>query len=653
MRQFAEEELILFTGDYRGKRFRVARQPVTGLLLDAIDSGRYTMFVITGPSQSGKTVVGFILPTLYHLFEHGEDVICGVPDLNMVRDKWEKALYPAIEATRYRDLLPRRGAGSRGGSNMSAVQFRNGATLRFMTSGGDDKNRAGYTGRVLVVTEFEAFGESAEKSTEADKLEQLLARQRSYRGPRRRTYLECTVTIEQGATWRMYKAGTESRIAMPCPKCNGWMVPSNADSDRKQLVGWEDAANEFEAHEGASYACGLCGQRLSEAERFEANRWAVLVHRGQTIEGGAVVGEHPKTRTLGFRWSAFNNAFLTAGDIAEDEFRARNDPDEDNASRRIHQFVWALPYQPSAMDSTPLNWEDVKRRTDREAKGIVPINTQWLTVGLDLGKYLAHYVVIAWRADLRGHVVDYGRFEIPTDQLGVERATLAALRQLRDETLLMGWAWPGGTAKDGHKRPDQVWIDSNYHESQQAVYTWCRETAQNLRSELCRPCVGRSAGQQRSLVYRHPKATSATIKLVGEEFHIVWLKADAMHVVEVNADYWKSWVHQRFRTPGTEPGSLTLFHSPSANEHHAFAKHITAEKQLEEFIAGKGMQVRWDRIRRDNHWFDCSYLACAAGSFCGARIIPTGVTRPARRGGITGTPLTMPDGRPFFVGDRT
>ena len=38
-------------------------------------------------------------------------------------------------------------------------------------------------------------------------------------------------------------------------------------------------------------------------------------------------------------------------------------------------------------------------------------------------------------------------------------------------------------------------------------------------------------------------------------------------------------------------------------------------------MAGKGTVVRWERIRRQNHWFDALYNACCAGHGCGVRLV--------------------------------
>jgi hypothetical protein len=94
---------------------------------------------------------------------------------------------------------------------------------------------------------------------------------------------------------------------------------------------------------------------------------------------------------------------------------------------------------------------------------------------------------------------------------------------------------------------------------------------------------------------------------------------------------------------------MTLFKAPPL-EHLALAKHLTAETKTEEFVAGKGVVTKWERIRRQNHWFDALYNACAAGSLCGARLVsePPPVYEPLE----VHSGLTMPDGRPFFICER-
>jgi hypothetical protein len=240
LRRFAEEEIVIPDGPFEGRKFSCARQPYTGLWFDAVDSGLWPRSVATGPTQSGKTLASFVIPLLYHLFEIGETTICGLPDMDMAADKWREDILPAIERSRYRDLLPTRGGGSRGG-RVESIQFLNGATLKFMSGGGGDKSRAGFTARVVVITETDGMDEAGLRSRESDKITQLEARTRAY-GSRKRIYMECTVSTEQGRTRIEYQHGTRSRIVLPCPHCGQWVAP-----EREHLVGWQSAANQVEA----------------------------------------------------------------------------------------------------------------------------------------------------------------------------------------------------------------------------------------------------------------------------------------------------------------------------------------------------------------------------------------------------------------------
>jgi hypothetical protein len=78
-----------------------------------------------------------------------------------------------------------------------------------------------------------------------------------------------------------------------------------------------------------------------------------------------------------------------------------------------------------------------------------------------------------------------------------------------------------------------------------------------------------------------------------------------------------------------------------------FAKHLTAEVKTEEFISGKGLVTKWERLRRSNHWFDALYNACAAGNLCGVRLLGAEVeAAPAPR---KQSELSHHEGRPEWV----
>src|SRR3954470_11066565 len=176
--------------------------------------------------------------------------------------------------------------------------------------------------------------------------------------------MECTVSTENGRTWREYQQGTKSRIVLPCPGCKSWVTP-----EREHLTGWQGSNSRAEAKAGGAFTCSSCGQVWDDQERVTANMNAKVLHDGQTLdEQGGVPGEPPQTDTLGFRWSAVNNLFLTPGEIAADEWRASRAADEEAAEREMRQFVWALPVAPAQWQQSAL---EPHQLTARMVEGMV------------------------------------------------------------------------------------------------------------------------------------------------------------------------------------------------------------------------------------------------------------------------------------------
>lgn len=95
-----------------------------------------------------------------------------------------------------------------------------------------------------------------------------------------------------------------------------------------------------------------------------------------------------------------------------------------------------------------------------------------------------------------------------------------------------------------------------------------------------------------------------------------------------DADFWKSWEHDRWLTDAHKNGSLVLFGtagdgkrlSDDQSRHLAYSKHITAEIEVEELV--KGVLKRYFKNKSDsNHYLDASYMADVAASMKGIRLV--------------------------------
>lgn len=259
-------------------------------------------------------------------------------------------------------------------------------------------------------------------------------------------------------------------------------------------------------------------------------------------------------------------------------------------------------------------------------RGVVPTGAKILTSAVDLGKYLAHWVVVARFDNADSHVTDYGRLEIPSDDIGVEQAILVSRRQFRDQVLA---GWPVENSSGDTNVPGQVWIDAGYMTD--VVYRFCHESGRRFH-----PSFGRGVEQQRQSWTGKVTRTGSVIKVRGEGYHVAQLKDPRVQIVEVDADHWKTWVYERLATPLDQAGRMTFFKA-RPEVHLALARHLTAESKTEEFVTGKGVVAKWERVRRQNHWFDALYNACAAGHACKVRLI--GGDTNGRSGRVPGPTL--------------
>lgn len=630
--RWCQEELIIPDGPYKDMRFQPNRQPYTKLLMDQI--GKWRRHCITGPTQSGKSLTAFVAPIMWHLFERGENVICGVPSGDMVGNKWQNDIKPAIEASRYRKLLPKKGQGSQGGTP-TEIHFLNGATLLFMTGGGNDKGRAGATAPVVVITETDGMDEIGGTSREADKITQLEVRTNSYqRAGLDRTYMECTVSLDEGRTWQEYINGTASRIMCQCKHCDAWVCP-----ERDDLIGWEHAENKLEAGRNAMFACSECGGCWTEDDREKMNQNAKLVHAGQEIApDGTITGQPVDTDTFGGRWNAFNNMFTTVQRLGEMEWEAAQSEDAEAIQLKMKQFIWALPAKDMNTEKIPVSVGIVRGSDKRYSgrccgipQGEVPHGSNPLTCFIDISMRVLQWSVEV-KVDKRIHVVDYGFHETPHPEvIGDEAAIGEGLRELCPEI-------------DG-KYPDMKigLIDCG---------NW-REKILSIVPQL----PGHWMPSHGLANYKHPerkssKVQNAKVRIpIDGNRHYHTARDGAIWVVNFDPDALKHRVHSGFLIKpemeyGLAAGCITLF-GDDPTEHTEYAKQVTAEEFRSVFKEGKGVRKEWFKIRRHNHMLD----GCV-GNMVARMVVATNelVTEPVER--PAPPKIHTPDGRPFLITER-
>lgn len=675
MAQFGLEEIWLPPGGPRqNERLSFKAQPWVKLWLDEVDSDRYVRHVLVAMVQGGKTFAGWVLPAMYYLFERGENVGLGLPQMEMARDKWERDLLPVIMASKYRDLIPDLGKGSKGG-DFDAIKFKNGAWLKFISAKGDDAKRSGITFKILIMTEVDKYDEAGGASRETSPVNQMMARLESHPMRNTRIFMECTASFITGKIWTEFLSGTQSRIVLECPHCRTWNT-----LEREHLRGWQTAANEVEAFENAHVVCPACEKAWTEAQRKEANSRAKLVHRGQEVTpDGQIVGSPPPTYTLGFRCNVFNNCLKPIGDIAYKEFKAKHSPDEKECNEKaLVQFQFAKPWG-GEVDHEGITPEIVASRLTGLPKWVCPEDTETLVVQIDLHQKWHVWTLMATGPN---NVRSYLAYDISLNPdpkvFGPEHAIRRGLERLADDLEYRQYM-----TDEGRIIPlDLVLIDGGYYQSVALEVVTARGGLYRLVKGQ-----GKDDKQLKLADNKYKKPEKATKDLRPSDH---WFDSRQSPVEESDKKFWwmvisdtNHWMHKlhdgfykpswltdehgilqvdQFGKPIRRPDSCALF-GDSPDEHLRNLDEGITKSNFATQVCGwvfksvkttkKGEQIGWQpQWASHDHFGDTGYGCLVADSVVrryAKRFKPKPVVEATQ---FEETRPKMPDGRPYLLTER-
>ena len=261
----------------------------------------------------------------------------------------------------------------------------------------------------------------------------------------------------------------------------------------------------------------------------------------------------------------------------------------------------------------------VSSRLSGLARYQVPANATALTAAIDIGKYRCHWVVIAWWKGAGGCVVDYGIQEVTgnenintgdraADMVASEPAIFRALLDFRDSLLAKQYVDSAGAVRS----VDCVMVDSGTYTN--AAYEFVRQVR-----GVFHPSKG--------IANYRPRSKSTKECRAGKNQHAQFMASSGVWLYELDTDWWKQWVHERFLTPCFDEnnmlrrGSLSLFEIEGKRRHTTFAQHIVSEELLTEFKEGKGSKTYWYQHNENNHFLDATYMAAAGTESVGIGLL--------------------------------
>ena len=578
--EFAAEEVRLPKGPRRGLLYDPDYAPFNKFIFDAIMDDRWRKVSVVGPTQNGKTLIATNIPLLYFLFETQEDVIFGLPSMDLASGMWIEKLRPVIEDAQYKTLLPTKGAGSRGG-NFNAVRFKNGINLRFMGAGGGAEQMSSHTAKYVILTEVDKMDQSRGDGSEADPVSLIQNRCDAFEDSK--IIMECTVTNEQGRIWQEAMVqGSGGEIYVKCPMCGYWQMLGRSGLHF-------DDSSQLAAEESAYYQCEKCEAHWNNNDRLEALDEPLLVHRGQHVdqENGTVVGDLPPTRNFGIHYNVLHSPMQSLAKTAGQQWEAdRSDLKE--IKKAMIQSKWAVPYRDEDIDRDQLTQQTLRKLADRSDYVLreVPDWVDGIIFTTDIQKGYAYWQAegYSWHT-MRSVVIDYGT----VDQRQDSDVGFYNMLQDLNEIATEGW--------DGMDVCLKL-MDTGYE--YKTIAPWL------ARNPGWHGVKGIGQGQRSRLT---GKKEIYGIKGVFS----IRPQDDGNKIWFIEVDNTKAMVHDRYLIPSPD---IDCFRHVPNDVDISWIKSMTAETREWDEL---GEEFKWKKVRRRNDYLDCASYATAGAYFMKAK----------------------------------
>jgi hypothetical protein len=328
-----------------------------------------------------------------------------------------------------------------------------------------------------------------------------------------------------------------------------------------------------------------------------------------------------------------NRAAMDAGaDVAWPE---RFEEDEISAVQNVQNIrcdrgedVFAAEYQnaPRIVQTAalpPLTEQQVAERINNRERYTVPEGCDTVTAFIDVQMRCLFYVVMAFRRDFTGYVLDYATwpkqrlqwfeketltdtFEMQFPGMSLEAQIYEALGACTGQILGREYKRDDGVAL----RVRRCLVDANWGEQTDTVYNFCR---QSPHAALLMPSHGRGIGPDQTPMSRYRAKPN---ELVGAEW-IISAGGRGLRYVTIDTNHWKTFADERLRGSIGTKGAYSLY-GKSETEHRLFASHLCSEFATRTEGRGRVVNV-WKQkpTRPDNDFWDgvvnCGVAASTLG----------------------------------------
>lgn len=546
--EWAEEHFRLTNAAEAG-RYRGSRTPYVAGVVDTLAEPGVEEVVWVAGTQVAKTT-GQELFLAYAVANDPGPALIVKPSEQACEEFVKERIRPMLEAVLPNHLSPRPHD-----NTLSAIRLDSMAL--YFGWAGSPQSLASRPCRYVLCDEVDKYPPFAGR--EADPVSLAKERTATYLH-RKRVFQASTPTTRDGAIWRAFEGcGDRRRFHVPCPHCGTYQVltwpqvkwPKLAIADKVAL------ADEIERARLAWYECGNpdCRAKIEESHKPRMLERGVWASEGQTVtNAGALVGDRPESRRVGFHLSSLYSPWRKLWEIAAEFIRAAGDV---AATMNFRNSRLAEPFEVQVTKAEP---SLVREKAVRGSPRMVIPSWAWLVVATaDVQATHLYYTVRAWGYANRSHLVDHGvvnSFETLWDTVFAGR--------YRFET--------GG----GSGSPQILVIDSGYRKDE--VYEFAR-----LHPGVVFPSKGMST----------KRGAIAAVVPKPQDGVILW---------DINTHECKNLLSRLMRE-----GDKWMPHRDVDDD---YCSQVTAEHLV---VDPQTRQMEWKTKTNgaDNHYFDCEVLSAA------------------------------------------
>jgi phage terminase large subunit GpA-like protein len=405
-----------------------------------------------------------------------------------------------------------------------------------------------------------------------------LLKKRTDAFPNRKIYINSTPTIKGASNIeKEFNESDQRHYYMPCPYCNELIT-----FEKENFV-FEYDEETYELTSDVKYKCPKCGGLIEEHQKTWMMNWE---------NGAKWIPHNEKASKRGYRLPSYYSpiGWLSWNAIFKEYLKALEQQEKFGIDE--YMKVWENTRNAKVFEKAQkeAEYEKILELKVDINEGIVPDDTVYIVMSVDVQLDHFWYEVRALRYGNRKHVIRYGRVENWSDLEDIFRTYY--------------------TDKDGNKYFVKVCaVDSGYNTDE--VYEFCA-----MNSDICIPIKGKDT-------MTNPWTSSPAMR---EKDGISI--ATGLKVYTINTDYFKDMLYNSItkslkvkENEGVIKGENTFTLHLQADE--TFAKQYASEHKIVK-VNKKGRETYvWEKVnpKADNHLWDCGVYNTFLGELLGIRFL--------------------------------